>query len=126
MKIEGMPEGWELVAIRQPKTGENYLSCNGLICNAGRDRFGIYPIIRKIEKPKQYRQFANAEEFDQARHLLFRHKHKPHERLVAWGWNDLGIFMVQPEGGTYLLEWSACFARLEFDDGSPFGVEVTT
>jgi hypothetical protein len=66
MKIQGVPEGYELVRIGIPKDGELYLCgrrCDVEEYNESTWYSSVYAIVRKIEKPKQYRPFANAEEF---------------------------------------------------------------
>ena len=64
MKIEGIPAGYELVRIGTPNYGELFLNASGGVIPAsggGLDKNFI--IVRKVEKPKTYRPFANAEEF---------------------------------------------------------------
>ena len=117
--IEGIPEGLELVAIRAAKCGDVYIAANGSLCNWENhmDSSTVYPIIRKIEKPKQYRQFANAEEFKPHRDRWWRFKsdgadkHRPPCNFCD-RWHDE-------------ISWKESFERKVFDDGTPFGVEVT-
>jgi hypothetical protein len=84
----------------------------------------IYDILRKIEKPAKYRPFANAEEFDAFNHLRFRHKARKSERRFASYYDRQGLRMDDGDAGSFLLEWGACFLRLEFIDGTPFGVRA--
>jgi len=115
--IEGIPEGWELVAVRRARYMENYIWTSGMIVLwQERTESGfIVPIIRKIEKPATYRPFANAEEF------------KPH-RDRWWTWKDDRSNTFPPAGygklGHHSQSWSDSFDRKVFDDGTPFGVEV--
>ena len=73
-------------------------------------------IIRKIEKPKQYRPFANAEEF------------KPH-RERWWMWKeDTSRFFPPASYDEFSHEsetWIDSFNFKVFEDGLPFGVEVS-
>lgn len=66
-KIEGVPEGWELVGIRRAKKGE--FSVQGGTPEAKQwefDSVSVYPIVRKLPKPvkiesgKYYRQADGA------------------------------------------------------------------
>lgn len=114
-----MPDGWEFLKIGTPDVGEFYLNNKGIPCQC--DGWGWtaknYVIIRKIKKPKQYRQFANADEF------------KPY-RDRWWRFKDDGDSMARPpekywNGGSLYFSWKDCFETRVFDDGSPFGVEVS-
>jgi len=114
--IPGVPEGWELVRIGIAMDGEWVIAINTgepyRTFNAG---FRYQSIIRKIETPKRYRPFANAEEF------------KPHRD--RW-WRDKGksyVYAPATYGDDYHCgaSWESSFVNKLFDDGSPFGVEVT-
>ena len=129
-KIEGIPEGWELVAFRCPVMNETVIAGSGkpLVVTCP-DLAVVCPIIRKIEKPKQYRPFASAEEF------------KPHRnrwvRIVVQSCGSLDRVCVgEIQAITGFNESSVCMwagwltyheglEGLQFDDGTPFGVEVT-
>lgn len=123
MKIEGIPEGYELVRLGQLCHKDVYLSPYGEICVWETDKpsSNLYPIVRKIERPKQYRPFASAEEFKPHRHKWWRMK-----KLVtgdshpsfrpSCSYSDWGF------GGNL---WKDCFERYVFEDGTPFGVEVS-
>ena len=129
-KIEGIPEGWELVRIGAPYKGEWYVGSMGQPHQSSSSNGSSnYPIICKIEKPKQYRPFANAEEF------------KPHRerwvRIVVQSCGSLDRVCVgEIQAITGFNESSICMwagwltyheglEGLQFDDGTPFGVEVT-
>jgi hypothetical protein len=130
--IPGVPDGWELVAIRVPKEGEWFVGVDGKPFQADHACGQQWTIIRKIEKPKQYRPFANGAEFEPHRDRWVKivsednnsgcdldgrtgDKQKVvchHDRSVClWGgW----------------LNYSEAFECFVFDDdGTPFGVEVT-
>ena len=115
---EGIPDGWELVAIRRARYMENYIWTSGMIVLwQERTESGfIVPIIRKIEKPATYRPFKDAEEF------------KPH-RDRWWRFNDTPDGLIFPhspynDNGPSGCTWQQAFNGRAFDDGTPFGVEV--
>jgi len=120
MTIEGVPEGWELVAIRMPKCGESAIDCSGKVFKAHHDyTVSVFPIIRKIEKPKRYRPFANAEEFKPFRDrwtLRIDYDSRANSMYPPRRYND---------GGYDGRQWPWCFENFKFDDGTPFGIEVT-
>ena len=116
-------EGWEIVRIGSPKAGNWYIDVYGepvLIDSEWSSKNAV--IVRKIEKPKQYRPFANAAEF------------KPHrDRWVRRSENE-GAFLVfdYSEKGFCADDWNPVSWEELFnmgyvfdDDGTPFGVEVT-
>lgn len=131
---KGIPDGWELVRIGQVIDGEHYLGMNGkiLLCEGvfiGKS----YVVIRKIEKPKQYRPFANATEYFANRREGF---------AVDWKIkNDTapGFFAVVSANEIYCwvafgteierFDWDRAFEKLQFrnvdNSTSPFGIEVT-
>jgi hypothetical protein len=118
MKIEGVPEGWELIRIGRPEKGEHFLDGNNMPDQAEHDGFVMArPIVRKVERPKQYRPFANAEEF------------KPHrDRWVRLAGCDKGFwhFGSCTDEGAMGAKWKDLFKTYVFDDdGTPFGVEVS-
>ena len=118
MKIEGVPEGWELVRIAKPKKGEYFLDEYNMPVASGTDYFlHPKPIVRKVERPKQYRPFASAEEF------------KPHrDRWVKRKSCIVPVTLYSNEDVVVCntpYTWSAAFEVLIFDDNTPFGVEVS-
>jgi hypothetical protein len=127
MKIEGIPDGWELVRIGTPLMGEFKLNFKGeAIKSFGCEKNANIPIIRKIEKPKRYRPFANAQEFT------------PYKNLWAEVVNENDNYWVKGErvrcvaycdsGATYeghSLDWEDAFKTLCFRQGRPVGMEVT-
>ena len=51
MQIEGVPDGWELVRIGNPKKGDHYMNSTGTVMRAGQDRScSNRPIIRKVQR----------------------------------------------------------------------------
>jgi hypothetical protein len=122
-QIPGVPEGWELVRIGKPEIGEWFI--NGLddLVRAIDDKhFYGCVILRKIEKPAAYRQFANAEEY-------LPHWGKPVRLRDGTGYDsvastsDLGVYVAS---GTKTVWYSMgeAFAKLTFADGTPFGVRI--
>jgi hypothetical protein len=127
-QIPGVPEGWELVhANRFAIEGEWYINSDGTphLQRLGESAF-VHPIIRKIEKPARYRQFANAEEFKPHRDRWLTRKDKGDHthldgacRVVAYCDNHL--WWADGRSSTYKDEFDhgRCF-----DDGTPFGVKI--
>ena len=120
MKIKGLPEGYDIVRIGRPEKGELFIGASGLVAKStgGEDAF-CYLILCEIEQPKQYRPFANAEEF------------KPH-RNRWWKWNPVKFPpdrncppLVYDDNGHGAETWEQNFRDKVFDDGTPFGVEVS-
>jgi hypothetical protein len=121
MKIEGVPDGWELVRIGRPLCGEQVLSPDGRVVFMIGGALDVdYVILRKVEKPKTYRPFANAEEF------------KPH-RNKWWKWNPVKFVSANgtyppsryDDNGHGAETWQQNLSDKVFDDGTPFGVEVS-
>jgi hypothetical protein len=120
MKIKGLPEGYDIVRIGRPEKGELFIGGTGMVAKStGGEDAVCYLILRKIERPKQYRPFANAEEF------------KPH-RNRWWKWNPVKFPpnrncppLVYDDHGHGAETWEQNFRDKVFDDGSPFGVEVS-
>ena len=121
--IEGIPEGWELVRVGKPIINVDCVVAEDgmpVLIDWITDRRN-WLIIRKIPKPKQYRAFANAAEFEPHRDRWVRR--------IANG----GAFLISDyseEGFCYdelsPVSWEELFNMgYVFDeDGSPFGVEV--
>lgn len=131
--IEGIPDGWELVRIGQLMPGDHWLRGDGRIekcefshCSA----FKNYVIIRKIEKPnkiekpKQFRPFANAAEFRPHRERWMTHRENTAVgEFQVVEFNDIGIWCNCMKK---LMPYKTAFEiGLRFDDGTPFGIEVT-
>lgn len=128
MSIEGVPEGWRLVRIGKPKAGEYYIENHGEACEAKPTTptvlHWVFPIIEKIEKPKQYRHFANAAEY--APH--FDRSLQPGAVLDAvmrvLKYDEAGIFVITGMGLGFVA-YEDAFYGFKFTDGTPFGIEVT-
>jgi hypothetical protein len=121
MQVEGIPEGWELVRIGCPEAGEFIVDSHGrpyvaalLFADKG------CAIVRKIEKPKQYRPFRSAEEFRPQRCRWVRHIASDSCSSVI-GYNDRSVKFGTNKG---YWDYEMAFETWVFDDGSPFGVEV--
>ena len=120
--VPGVPEGWELVAIRRALNGEFILNA---LCDAEKwshelSSEYVYPIIRKIEQPAKYRAFANSKEaepfFD--RKLRFKDDRLPGLfRVIAINDSFAGI-------GVDTYAYPQAFDSYVCEDGTPFGVRV--
>lgn len=119
-QIEGVPDGWRLVAIRRVRNGEWFIERAGRIelWKEPDDETScwVHPVIEKIEQPKQYRPFANAKEFEPHRDRWWKKKNGDDRTYPPVYYND------KYSGG---LHFDNCFEDRVFDDGSPFGVQVT-
>lgn len=131
MTIEGVPDGWELVRIGRPMLGEFRIDAIGKPIAVTDNQICAMdcPIIRKIEKPKQYRPFANAAEFEPHRDRWIQRssKHDTPDTIPA------GCFRVTAyndhhywTNGGHCITYEQAFNDGKcFDDGTPFGIEVT-
>ena len=116
-KIEGVPEGWELVhANRLAESGEFILAEEGnpYKTNTGSGR--PYPIIRKVEKPAKYRPFKDAEEFKPHRDRWWYRDDKDGRRYFPPQY-----YSEDHHGGS---TWAGRFEQCFFADGTPFGVRI--
>ena len=126
--IEGIPEGWELVRIGKVKPGECWLDSDGIVIHryqSFESEGSNYVIIKRIPKPKQYRPFANAAEYKPHRDRWLA-RIDEHGLLLDGefqinGFDDTGIWL----GSNHLSYKDALDQGHAFDDGNPFGVEVT-
>jgi hypothetical protein len=131
MTIEGVPEGWELVRIGIPKYGEWVVGLRtGTAYQARIDGDKYQAIIRKIEKPKRYRPFANADEFKPFRDRWVRIV-SPSGCEIELDDIDVGAVMrIDGYNDDSVCTWVGwcvypnAFAVCEFEDGTPFGIEV--
>ena len=124
-KIEGAPEGWRLVRIGVPKSGEWFVDDGNTPTKAFTDfDVSVLAIIEKIEQPKQYRPFANAKEFAPHRDRWLMHPEgQANGAFQVLEYDDTGIWA---NGMTEKMSYAIVKNNgLRFDDGSPFGVEVT-
>jgi hypothetical protein len=116
-KIEGIPDGWELVRIGRPECGEwVLLPTKTVTLSSGQACGEAYVILRKVEKLKTYRPFKNRAEF------------KPHrDRWCRIGDCDSRVQNVTDERVYFRdskFTWEQAYIEITFDDGTPFGVEV--
>ena len=127
MSTEGIPDGWELVRIGQVFHQEDYINAQGEI-ERWRGRYPSlkkgYVIVQKAVKPKQYRPFANAAEFAPHKKRWLTH---PENTVIGEfqvvEFNDNGIWC---RGMDDLMPYERAYGvGLRFDDGTPFGIEVT-
>jgi len=130
--IPGVPDGWELVAIAKIDNLQWSIHDAGEPFQwRGEKSNGVYPIIRKIEKPKQYRPFANGTEYMASGRQGV---------AVDWSFTEAhGFYAVVSANDSFVwvafgkaveqFDWGRAFEKLHFRhvDGStsPFGVEVT-
>jgi hypothetical protein len=127
-KIEGIPDGWELVRIGKPVVGEFYIEINGCINTVLESTPTVLhwhlPIIREIEKPKPgYQPFANAAEYLPHFGKPIKNRKTPEgfDSVVSVG-EDAVYIAIADE--IIELSYVDALAEYEFADGSPFGVEV--
>ena len=119
--VPGVPEGWELVGIRYGWQGEWCIDEHGKPYQLAGDSVRLVAIIRKIEKPKTYRPFANGAEAEP----FFDRKLRPRN-------GSFGLFLITAMQETlvvfavYTRSYEYMFHNYVFDDGTPFGVEVTS
>jgi hypothetical protein len=123
-QIPGVPEGWELVhAFRRAVKGEWYIDSDGTpYLQPLSESVYPHPIIRKIEKPARYRQFANAEEY-------LPHWGKPVRLKDGAGFDSVtstSEYTVYVNSGPARVQYtmSEAFEQLTFADGTPFGVKI--
>jgi len=119
MALKGLPDGFEEVEVGIPKLGDWYLNAQVGPVQCKEEAKCAWLILRKVEKPKQYRPFCSAEEFRPHRDRWVRFfQGGATKRIGAYSENEVVI------GGEGSWEYDAAFASWVFDDGSPFGVEV--
>ena len=123
MSIKGIPDGWELVRIGRLKRGEFWLSNFGqpIEWEHSQESGSVnYIVIRKIEKPKRYRPFVNAAEFEP-----HRDKWLLHDGVVgAWRIHEYDDESFMIRDGVFCTFEEAFEDGRKFEDGTPFGVEV--
>ena len=126
-QIEGVPDGWRLVRIGVPRLGVDWVinhEQSPTVCVVA-TLCENWPIIEKIEQPKQYRPFADAKEFEPHRDRWVEYT-SPNRgdcsnyRVSAY--TSERVWLGPDNGGKTYKEAFHC---LRLDDGSPFGVEVT-
>ena len=120
-RIGGVPNGWRLVRITDhPEVGEYAISFpNTVVMVNDPMEWDLACIVERIKplKPK-YRPFANAAEFEPHRNWWVRVKRNGMvTRPISYTHDRLYI-------GDIWLYWGDAFSNLEFETGTPFGVEV--
>jgi|688.fasta_scaffold1765101_1 hypothetical protein len=130
MKIEGVPEGYEISRIGRPVQGETFIGGTGLVATAtGGEVSFCYAIVRKIEQPKQpkqYRPFANGAEYAPHFERAIQYQHlDPNVFFRSVGVCQLGVWVQNNEENEF-VPWETAFRVWLFkDNGTPFGVEVS-
>jgi hypothetical protein len=124
-KIPGVPEGWEVVHVdRFGKPGEYCVGPLGEPHLIGLRTIFRVCIIRKIEKPAAYRQFANAAEAHPFWNVALRYR----SSLVENKDSRFRINTIGYDGITIGLEYYSYKAAFDGfcidDDGTPFGVKI--
>jgi hypothetical protein len=113
-----------LVRIDRPTHGEWFIDGAGLPKGYPYENpcGGVFPIIRKIEKPAKYRPFANAEEYLPYWGKPIRLKGDPGFDSVV-GASIFGVYVAN----AYEISHHSMADALEqftFVDGTPFGVKI--
>jgi hypothetical protein len=131
MQVEGIPDGWYFVRVGKVKLGEFYVNNEGFArewTTSGESGFANYVVISKIEKPKRYRPFANAAEFEPHRdRWIMRGDRSDTEETTPSGcfrvaaYNDHHFWTTDGRTKDYA---EALEDGKKFEDGTPFGVEV--
>lgn len=126
-KIEGIPDGWELVRVGQVFQGEHLVNNLGQVDRWESENQRVsknYVIVRKVEKPKKYRPFASAAEADRLLNavLKFANPAKGSEdcRYRVNSITENGVTI-----GLQFFNYRKAFEVFVCIDGTPFGVEVT-
>jgi hypothetical protein len=123
MKIKGVPDGYEILRIDRPVKGESFIDSTGQVGTSnGLEVSYCFVIVRKIEKPKQYRPFANAEEFKTHRDRWIRRRAHGGAFKIC-DYSNIGHCLEENDP----CSWQDFFdlGYVFDDDGSPFGVEVS-
>jgi hypothetical protein len=123
-KIPGVPEGWELVAIRKPVRDVDHIvgpDLEPVLCDHVQQNFNCV-IIRKIEKPAAYRPFESAEEY-------LPYWGKPIRMKGGAGFDSVtstSECTVYVNSGPARVQYTMAdaFEQLAFADGTPFGVKI--
>lgn len=118
-QIEGVPNGWRLVRIGVPRPGVDWVinhEQSPTVC-AVANLCENWPIIEKIQQPKQYRPFKNAAEFEPYRNRWWMFKTDIRDQRRPPQSYDDRMYWTR--------EWKEMLEEAVFDDGTPFGVEVT-
>ena len=122
MSIDGIPDGWDLIGVRYAEHLEAFIDDDGSIAywDGKKKSARVFPIIREIEKPKQYRPFANAAEFEPHRDRWVKRLDSLGSASRISGYGDKGVVIHG-----VIFTFNGLFRDHTFDDGTPFGIEVT-
>lgn len=130
-KITGIPEGYEPIdkdinkSIREVKYLEYYFLDGSVFqWDLKHESKSRYLVLKKVEKQKEYRPFENAAEAE----LFFDRRLKQKNPLK--GENDsryriVYITNLRVSIGLGQFDYKEAFDIFVFDDGTPFGIEVT-
>ena len=124
MKIEGVPEGYEISRIGRPVEGETFIGGTGLVATAtGGEVSFCYAIVRKIERPKTYRPFANGAEYSPHFNRQVVEANDDNMTYLPTAFDNNKVWLGPGFSGN---AWDEAFRSFKFkDDGTPFGVEVS-
>ena len=123
--VSGVPDGWELVAIRKARYMENYIWTSGYtsLWQDSEESDFVVPIIRKIEQPDRYRALANSKEaepfWDEALKLAKPCGQSANTRFRICVMTDKGIRI-----GLDFYSYAIAFERFVCADGTPFGAKI--
>jgi hypothetical protein len=123
--VPGVPDGWELVAIRKVRYMESYIWTSGYssLWQDSEESDFIVPVIRKIEKPAKYRPFANAKEYRPHFDKAIKPKAVATMEMLVIKYSQEFVFFVS--GSTLnSSSYENAFYGVEFADGTPFGVKI--
>jgi len=125
MKIDGIPEGWELVRIGEAEVDEWYIDWGGKPQHRVERTIGGCAIVKRIEPT--YRPFANAAEFMPHRDRWVKSKldlssHNRVGRVVQY--DDQRAYFTNGEAHSS-RDWDYLFKHMVFEDGTPFGIDAT-
>jgi hypothetical protein len=120
--IEGIPVGYELVRIGRPLCGEQILSPDGRVVFMSGGALDVnYVVLRKIEKPKTYRPFANGDEYAPHFSRLVIEVNDNNLTYLPTAFDKNKVWLGPGFNG---CTWDEAFCVFKFkDSGEPFGVE---
>jgi hypothetical protein len=125
-QIPGVPEGWELVAIRKPVRNVDHIlgpDLEPVLCDHVQQNFNCV-IICKIEKPAKYRPFESAREADQFWNASLRLAGVSGEiKDSRFRITSIGRDGITTNAEFYSYEAAFCKFYVD-DDGTPFGVKI--
>ena len=130
--IEGIPEGWEAVRVGTPIPNVDWIvggDGEPILAVGNFTRKGYVVIRKKPPKPKTYRPFRNAAEYEPFRDRWIQRSDRcDSEQTIPAGcfrvtaYNDHHFWTVFTEPTSYEKAFED---GKKFDDGTPFGIEVT-